>query len=672
MASVDRALAALLLAWAALSLLPIGSWAGLGDGAYYAEAWGLWGSALFVALAVALLALVVTRGAVTRGLAAAGEWALAVPRGRFLVMLGLVAGAEAALVALLCFARQPQSVDAWAQWFQARVFLSGSWVAPPPPSVAHFATLHMQVDRGWFSQFPPVHPALLAIGMALGATWVVTPALFALFPAAVYALGRTTGDERVARVAAMLALLSPFGIAMGASSMNHVPAALLVAAGLALLPAVAAGHKRSAALLGAVIGLCFGIRPADAGILAALALVAVAAGVRHRGLGLLASPAIAGLVTLAPTLLYNAATTGSPLEYTYSAVWGPALRLGLGHAGPWGESLTLARALGQLGLDGHQMNVYLLEWPVPVLALAALGVWTQRRALGTGLRVCAAYVVGLAALLFFYFHRDTLYGPRLLFSMTPALLVLVASGLVWLATLRRPLPRIGIAAGECLGVGVVAMMLVAVVGLIPLRLASYSIRDTTLAAHPEVDAAKAGLGRAVVLMRDGWGSRLVARMWDAGLTMPETERVYQAFDACTLQELLDSAGRGTDEVRAAIAARMPSASPGRRAPGVVPDPGLRLPADGRVSARCASEIEADREGTVQFAAFLYLNDPWLRGDVVWARDLGAAADEIGGLFPGRAVYRYVVGKDGSRSFLPLASARLEGHAPAYAAARQPR
>jgi len=37
--------------------------------------------------------------------------------------------------------------------------------------------------------------------------------------------------------------------------------------------------------------------------------------------------------------------------------------------------------------------------------------------------------------------------------------------------------------------------------------------------------------------------------------------------------------------------------------------------------------------------------------------------------PERAVYRYVVRKDGSRSFEPLASARLDGHAPTYAVAR---
>ncbi len=655
MGRIDSALAALLLAWAALSTLPIGAWTGLGNAAHYEDAHGLWAATLLVVVPIALLALVVTRGAAAHGLARAGRRVMAVPRLHFLVGCGLLAAGEAAAVALFCFARQPQSIDAWGQWFQARILLGGSLVAPPPPSVAHFATLHMEFGpRGWFSQFPPLHPALLALGMACGAAWLVTPLLYALLPAAVFALGRTSGDERVARVAAGLTLLSPFAIALAASSMNHLPAALLIASGLAAVPGVVDGRPRAAAILGAVTGLCLGVRPADGAVLAAIGLVAVAAGMRRAGAWRAVAPAaLAGLVGLVPTLLYNAATTGDALRYTYSAVWGADLRLGLGHAGPWGEPLTFTRALGRLGLDGHQMNVYLLEWPIPVMGLVAAGLWMRRGHLGVGLRTSAAYVLGLAALLFFYFHRDTMYGPRLLFSAAPALLVLTANALVALASLRRPLPWRGISAGDAVCVGLATMALVAGVGLVPRRLASYSITDTTLAAHPEADAAAAGLERAVVLLRDGWGSRLVARMWDAGLSMPETERAYQAFDACTLQELLDDAESQGADVREVVAARLAAPSPGRRSPGLVPDPALRLPADGRLGLRCVAEIARDREGTVQFAAFLHLNDPWLRGDVIWAREMGSGDAALADLFPERAMYRYVVRADGSHAFLPL-------------------
>jgi heme A synthase len=79
--------------------------------------------------------------------------------------------------------------------------------------------------------------------------------------------------------------------------------------------------------------------------------------------------------------------------------------------------------------------VYLLEWPLPVTVFAAIGCWVG----GRGTRAAAAYVLALAGVLFFYFHRDTLFGPWLLFSAVPAVLVLVAGGMVGLADARRRL-----------------------------------------------------------------------------------------------------------------------------------------------------------------------------------------------------------------------------------------
>ena len=81
--------------------------------------------------------------------------------------------------------------------------------------------------------------------------------------------------------------------------------------------------------------------------------------------------ALAGIVTLAPTLAYNLATTGSATTYTYALVQGTLL--GLDQEVPWGPTLTALRGLGLTAVDAHQLNVYLLDWPVPVTVLAA---WT--------------------------------------------------------------------------------------------------------------------------------------------------------------------------------------------------------------------------------------------------------------------------------------------------------
>src|SRR5581483_10030620 len=329
-----------------LDLLPVGLWAGMADRSYYTDTWGMWWRTLLLAALTTGLLLLATQGRA----AAFGCRLLRrlerMPPMRFVVLLGALAAVEAAVVAVVCFARTPQTIDGWVQHFQARVFLAGRLAAPVPPSVGHFLAMHTLITpHGWLAQYPPVHPALLALGTALGAGWLVTPILGGLLPAAVYRLGVASGDERVGRVAAALAVLSPFVVATAASGMNAVPAALCVAAGLAAVPSAAGGGVGAAALVGAAAGL---------GLLPALCA---------RRWRALATTVAAGLVAAAPTLLFNRATTGSPFTFAYSELWGAGLRLGLDHDVPWGRPLTLLRAIGNTSLDAHQLDVYLLEWP---------------------------------------------------------------------------------------------------------------------------------------------------------------------------------------------------------------------------------------------------------------------------------------------------------------------
>jgi len=638
----DAALSVLLVLWAVLSLLPVGVAAGVADLAYYAETWRFWAVTLVLAVLVAALLLVATRGAVGRWFRRALGAALAVPAPAFLAVTGGLAAAEAAAVSWWCFARNPQAIDGWVQFFQARIFLAGRLVAPPPPSVAHFGTLHMLItDRGWFSHFPPLHPALLAVGMAAGAAWLVTPLATGLLPAAVFALGRRTGDERVARLAAVLSLVSPFVIGMGASAMNHVPAALAIALGLWTLPAVAAGGAGPAFALGVAAGIGLGIRPLDATALAALGGATLLATLSPRSWTAVGATLLGGLVAAAPTFLFNAATTGHPLRFAYSELWGPGLDLGF-HATPWGDALTPARALGLTAVDAHQMNVYLLEWPLPVTALVAVALWRRRGRLG-GLRAPAAYVVALVAGLFLYFHRDTLYGPRLLFSIVPALFVLLAAAMVDLGTVPARLGWRGVTVGDAVTTALVVVALLSAGLLVPKRIASFSTAGTSVALHPDRDAAAAGIRHAVVVMREGWGPRLIARMWALGVPMRESSRLYRAFDACALERRLGEAERAGvrgPALLARLAADAASADPGVVAPDVVPDRMIRLPRDHRLAPACVEEIERDREGTMQFPAFLHLNAPALDGEVVWARDMGAANAALRRLYPDRPLYRY--------------------------------
>jgi hypothetical protein len=176
--------------------------------------------------------------------------------------------------------------------------------------------------------------------------------------------------------------------------------------------------------------------------------------------------------------------------------------------------------------------------------------------------------------------------------------------------------------------------------------------------HPEEDAERAGVERALVFISDGLGSRLIARMWAGGVPMTASTQLYRSADACRLTDALavtEAAVAPGPEFRARLEQELVGASTGRRAPGTTPDALLRFPDDGKASPRCVAEINRDRRGTLQFAPYLYLNDPALAGPIVWAREVGAADVALARRYADRPVYRYRgPQRDGANPFVLLA------------------
>jgi len=604
--------------------------------------WRLWLWGALIAGGVTVVLEVLSHGAVAAAVYRVWDGLLAVPSRRFVAVTAALFAAGALAFTVFVFDGNPRSVDGFAQLFQARVFLAGRLWLSPPPELASFATLNMILgpDR-WLAQYPPGQSLALAVGLAAGVWWLLVPLWAAALVVFTHRLGRWVGGDAAGRLAVLLLCVSPFALAVSGSEMSHLPAAVLGAG--AACAALAAGGRRpllAPAAAGGAIGLMLAFRPLDAvaAVLPTALILLLTARVRVPAL---MAAAVGGLLGSLPTLAYNAATTGDWRMFGYVALWGPNHSLGF-HDVPWGIPLTPARAVGLTALDLFQLNQYLVDLAPPVLLVVAAGFVVGRRRVSVRDAVAVSGMVALSALLFFYWHRDVFYGPRFLFSALPWIAVLTGRAAALLGGAARHHPRLRaapLALLAALGVGAVL--------LTPDRLRAYSASTPTLNLHP--DRAAAGLDRAVVLIPDGWGTRLIARMWEAGIPVHRSARLYAAVDACTLEQALDRAEARPGE-RARLEGVLDSLAalgrPGVPA-GLTDDGALRLLPGTPLPEDCAAEIRFDRRGFLAFAPFLYLNRATLDGPVVWARDLRDRNDALRRQYPDRAFYRYAPREPGA-------------------------
>src|SRR5260370_1162371 len=145
-----------------------------------------------------------------------------------------------AACAVYCFARLPFSEDELAQRFHAHILVGGRLFATGEPHPEFFATTGVLDREGrWYSMYPIGGPALLAVGMALHATWLVNPVLTALTACALYRFAAGAFGEGPPRASTPPFPLSPFLLTMGATEENHAGA-------LALATLALVGLTRSA------------------------------------------------------------------------------------------------------------------------------------------------------------------------------------------------------------------------------------------------------------------------------------------------------------------------------------------------------------------------------------------------------------------------------------------
>jgi hypothetical protein len=605
-------------------------------------------------LVVALLWAIANRwgAALDRVSDGAARAVMRVPSTTFAAGASVAALLLGVAVSIYCYAGRGFSGDEMAMTWHARMLVAGHLAIPPTAHPEFFnAVSVLERDGRWFSQYPIGGPALIALGLAARAVWLVGPLLLGLATWQLYRFARRAFGESTARAATLLFVLSPFVLVLGATQMNHTPAMAFTLLALAELAAWDESGTRArlphAALLGVAVGCVALVRPLDA------ALVAVPIGVFQLVRALrdpsrwssIVVQCAAGALPVGILLWANARTTGAPLLFAYDAAHGPAHALGF-HVDPTGAPHTPVRGL--VYVSGYLMRFdrFLFEWPLPALLVVCVALATLRRAARWDsllLALLGSFLAGYAA----YWHNGFFDGPRFLFPVAPVLVLYAArlpeaaAGMTH-ATRRRVARVLVPACALC------AWLVPLSFSSVPGRLVAQRDQRTKLKTDVVAQAAEAGLTNALVFVREPWRGRLLARLRGLGVRQFDAEQVVDATDACALQMALDeadaTAGEDLAARRARVVARARSAGVATIQAGVIAESRVARARGGPDSPRCRDEAAADTLGTMPYAVFLREQtvgrDGRLAGDVVWARDLGPRDTLLRSEFGSRRWYLY--------------------------------
>lgn len=638
----------------ALGVVPMANLVAPGAGlAWYGQSVRLWIVWAIVATLAALLLGRLARAQV-EAVPTYFAWLVLRPSRRvFLALVALAVCAGSVFFAWYLFGLHPVTIDELSMQWQARLIAGGRLYARAESHPEFFSTTQTLVvgDR-WFTHFPLGGFAFLSLGVAAGLPWLVNPVLAGLGAIVVHRFVASTSTELEARSVALLYALSPFVLFMAATQLDHVAALVAIWTAIAALPSWVAADtdasaRRSAAVVGGALGVAATIRPYDAALCAlAIGAFQLVHARRDRRLArALAVQVGAGCVPVLLLLAANQATTGSPFVFAYDALNGPAHRPGF-HVDPMGELHTPRRGIYNVSAYLLRLDLTLLGWPVPAILLVVAALAWRRRATrwdSLALGVLGALLVGYWA----FWGEGRALGPRFLFSGAPVFLLWVAR---FPGALRERATQPPWRAAATL----LVPLWLALGWLLPGAMAQPSgvwalagrarerSESTAMIAN---DVTQRGLTNALVLVSDGWRARLVSRLQALGARPFAAQSIVDHYDACLLQQLLDSADRmpATTVSRAGVVfGTLDRTATSPPVPNLGVADQIALQPGRPLSPSCAREWATARSGGVDFARFLPRNeldrDGRLGGPVVYARDFGSRDTLLAERFGDRTWY----------------------------------
>lgn len=578
----------------------------------------------------------------------------------FAACLAVLSAGLTAAFSLLVLHGKPNLIDAMVQLVEGRYLAHGHLAGPGGPLAAFWFIQNTVVTpRAWVAQYPPGHALLLAVGFLVHAVWAVGPALagIATFFTALVLERLLPGRLALARLAALLVALCPFSLFLAGAYMNHVTAAACAAAAIYAALRARDGHWAWGIVAGACGGFLFITRPLSAISIGALPVLFIwLSAARRSGRWRLArlAAALLGAIPFGLAMAaWNLHFFGDPFRFGYIAAAGPAHQLGF-HLDPWGNVYGPLQALAYTSADLTTLSLYLLETPLPVVALVGVYLLVARR-LDEGEALIALWALAPVAANLFYWHHGQFMGPRMLAEAAPpwvALATVAGVGLVRMLPAERRIARL-IWPRSALAGGLAVAAAVGLLVMAPQRAVSYggAWMKSTRVPPPRPP------GSSIVFVHVGWTERLGSRLAAHGMRLDSIESALRQNATCDVEDYLDSLESGGTPPRLDFT---PRADRLPREVSIVKGDKVRVARGAAVGAECRAEMWADRLGIFPLAPLLWQGElpPAPEGGTLFVRDLGPVRDaHLLAHYPGRTPYVFM-------SSAPTATPRLEPYATA--------
>jgi hypothetical protein len=316
----------------------------------------------------------------------------------------------------------PHVDDEVIQHWQARLYATGRWQAPPIPSPSSF-TGNVKLTPGndrLFSSFLPGFALPLVPFVFLGVEWVLNPSLALLLVLLWHRLVRRTNGQDIGNLSFWLLALSPFLLIMAAGRMNHVLALLLVVGVLVCLVESVRGKAPLWSLMaGLLVGWLLMTRRVDGGavLLAAVTSLLTQRKAWSHRLGNVAMLVLGAALITWGQMIMTAWHTGDALLGGRFVAQAAMETLDF----PWFE--WFANSFDNVtGFNLYAFGGLLAGW-------AGFGLLASRDSGPSDgnseeSRILERFLVWHAVLLLMvygvYRYQDFCYGPRFLFCLLPA------------------------------------------------------------------------------------------------------------------------------------------------------------------------------------------------------------------------------------------------------------